>query len=337
MRASARARRLSTSKSSPVIGPHGLDQTPKKPPPRPTTACDDINDASPYRQAAAQARRSVAEVRLEREQAKVAKEVGAFDNDGDGKLDVQELMVLLGVETEAEAMLIINKLDMDGDGELDMSELASLRERAAEMGLLGAQQTAQAAAKAADLARMSASRARKAQTESMEQIHRHLALSLGLSVDAGSPAPTVQATAEASVVPTQASSAAGAPVPAAAGDGALEVNLGASAAAPAAERRNLKAVGNVPVAVGRMGASGGAEASGAAAADEEGALGFTFAGDPVAAAPSAPPDEGVPSEPAPAPAASSADGAPANEESVDGINEVEPPVASVPAPAATDV
>ena len=49
MRASARARRLSTSKSSPVIGPHGLDQTPKKPPPRPTTACDDINDASPYR------------------------------------------------------------------------------------------------------------------------------------------------------------------------------------------------------------------------------------------------------------------------------------------------
>lgn len=270
------------SKSSPSLTPPIVSKLPVKPAPRPATACDDVNDSSPFRQAAAQARRAQAQVREDRERASMQ----TNDVDGNGKLDVRELMMLLGVDTEGEALFVMQQLDVDGDGELDLTELAALRERASEKGLLGAQQKAKAAAKAADLARASAMRARKAQTETMEQLQKHMTSSLGLSSSSAVATETQPepSTTAAPTVPADAPSQT--LVPAWGAEGGSAVDEVAASVDPRGAPRapHLRAVGYVPIAAGRLGEPGRVGGRGGTA---------TTSGPAAAETPSAAPDGDV--------------------------------------------
>ena len=217
--------------------PHGAEDVsqgglrgPRPPPistlrprlPRPNSACDDLNDESPYRAAAAKARQVQSELR---ERATFA---GA--DDGSGKLDVAELKALLKVETEEEAFAILRQFDHDGDGELDLAEFGSLlaRQRGGpSQAAVGAQQSKAAATLAADLARASANRARKAQAEMQAQIQAHLATSLGL------PPPADASCASAEGASAEGASAEGASAEGAAAEGAAAA-AGAGGSADAA-------------------------------------------------------------------------------------------------------
>ena len=157
-------KKLGVSASTPSLA----SPWPKKPLPRPNSRCEggeeDPLGPSPNRAAAAKARLSQAE-------ARAGKKLADNDTDGNGKLDLKELMQMLGSDSEEEVLELLRALDNDGDGELDVTELAEMRN-------MMARKRAQDAAAAAEMARLSAERARRAQTASMENLHKNLATHL---------------------------------------------------------------------------------------------------------------------------------------------------------------
>jgi len=147
------------------MSPAKTTTAPIKPPqPKPTGKVPP-DTPDPFRAAAAKARA----IQKELQDSQTFR---SFDADGDGKMDAGELQALLGLETEAEAQAILDRLDEDGDGNLDLSEvgdaLSSLRDKIAQMNAPAEHETA--AEQAANKARTSASMARKAQTDAIEYI-----------------------------------------------------------------------------------------------------------------------------------------------------------------------
>jgi len=95
------------------------------------------------------------------------------DGDGNGRLDLEEVKALLNLETDAEAAAVIQELDIDGDGCLDFDELSdAVMNRATSSNCTPAgSPRSNAAARASDLARAAAVRARKSQTVALQEAY----------------------------------------------------------------------------------------------------------------------------------------------------------------------